>query len=432
MKTIFSQMEEERKAWDALCRYKFEMYGYHASRWVMLNKLTGKPRPNPWSGPGVICQTRDRIRKEARRETTVRLAGQAKAGFYPTPPRVTGMIANLITPAEEDSRAPGVLRILDPCCGAGEAAAQLADGLRERSAIPIETYGVELHRERAQAAAAALDRSLSADLFSTSIANEAFGVLFLNPPYDHDQEKKRTEHAFLTHSTLHLRKGGLLVFIVPRARLGTSARFLSAHYEQVRLWDFPSPEREAFGQAVLMGHRRAEPLADPRTENEIHRWAREEAEGPEYPDRPAYRALTAPGGGVLFTNRSVDPVLAVSEARQNGLWNSPKITGSLRPPENARTRPLMPLRRGHLAMLIAAGFLNNLCLQDPEGRRILVKGRTEKKTVLAEETETSEVYRDQLRTTVTVLDLGSGEISSVTTQAEPGPAETPASAGTPA
>ena len=40
--------EEEHKAWDSLNRYKFQMFGYHASRWVMLNKLMEKPRPNPW------------------------------------------------------------------------------------------------------------------------------------------------------------------------------------------------------------------------------------------------------------------------------------------------------------------------------------------------------------------------------------------------
>ena len=33
---------------DALCRYKFERFGYHASQWVMLNKLLEKPRPSPF------------------------------------------------------------------------------------------------------------------------------------------------------------------------------------------------------------------------------------------------------------------------------------------------------------------------------------------------------------------------------------------------
>lgn len=30
-----------RKAWDALARYKFWMFGYHAARWVFLTQLLG-------------------------------------------------------------------------------------------------------------------------------------------------------------------------------------------------------------------------------------------------------------------------------------------------------------------------------------------------------------------------------------------------------
>ena len=32
----------ERKAWDSLARYKFEMFGYHASAWVKYNQLLPK------------------------------------------------------------------------------------------------------------------------------------------------------------------------------------------------------------------------------------------------------------------------------------------------------------------------------------------------------------------------------------------------------
>jgi hypothetical protein len=39
----------------------------------------------------------------------------------------------------------------------------------------------------------------------------------------------------------------------------------------------------------------------------------------------------------------------------------------------------MPLRRGHLAVLIAAGFLNNILLEAGD-RRVVVKGRTYKET----------------------------------------------------
>ena len=81
-----------------------------------------------------------------------------------------------------------------------------------------------------------------------------------------------------------------------------------------------------------------------------------------------------------------------------------EITDSLWPAGDLRTRPLMPLRKGHMAMLVAAGFLDNLCLES-DGQRILVKGRTSKEFVLVEATEDKETYRERLRTTVVSLDL---------------------------
>lgn len=38
----------ERKAWDALSRYKFQMFGYWAAIWVHLNRISGEKRPNPF------------------------------------------------------------------------------------------------------------------------------------------------------------------------------------------------------------------------------------------------------------------------------------------------------------------------------------------------------------------------------------------------
>lgn len=39
----------EAKAWDALSRYKFQMFGYWAAIWVHLNRIGGFKRPNPWA-----------------------------------------------------------------------------------------------------------------------------------------------------------------------------------------------------------------------------------------------------------------------------------------------------------------------------------------------------------------------------------------------
>ena len=113
----------------------------------------------------------------------MRLAAQAKGGYYPTPERVVDLIAELIhTPSGYYHRGRETIRILDPCCGAGDALERLAEGLDQPNAMTIETYGVELHRDRAEQAEKRLHRTLAVDLFATSIANGAFGLLPLNPP----------------------------------------------------------------------------------------------------------------------------------------------------------------------------------------------------------------------------------------------------------
>ncbi len=343
----------------------------------------------------------------------MRLAAQAKGGFYPTPERVVDLLAELIhTPTGYYHRDRETLRILDPCCGAGEALAQLAQRMDAPDAIPIETYGVELHRDRAEEAEKRLGRALASALFATSVANGAFGLLLLNPPYDYDSEDKRTEHAFLTQTTRYLAEGGLLVFIVPRQRLAVSARYLSTHYGRMCCWAFPHPEREAFDQVVLMGYRKADPVPDAHGESMVMEWAVGEPEPMRPEQHPPFTPKTAPSGDILFTTRTVDPVAAASEARRSGLWTSTDITDTLWPARDARTRPLMPLRRGHMAMLVAAGFLDNLCLE-AEGRRILVKGRTSKEMVMVEDSPEKEVHREKLKTTVVALDLDGGEITDI-------------------
>lgn len=41
--------EAERQAWNALARYKFQMFGYWAAIWVHLNRIGGFKRKNPFS-----------------------------------------------------------------------------------------------------------------------------------------------------------------------------------------------------------------------------------------------------------------------------------------------------------------------------------------------------------------------------------------------
>lgn len=55
--------EAERKAWEALGRYKFLMFGYHAAVWVHLNRISGQNRPNPWRQ--LVSLARDKLSPDA-------------------------------------------------------------------------------------------------------------------------------------------------------------------------------------------------------------------------------------------------------------------------------------------------------------------------------------------------------------------------------
>ena len=350
----------------------------------------------------------------------MRLAGLAKGGYYPTPMRCVDLVSNLVTVRTQN--VDGIretIRILDPCCGPGDACERLAAKLSQKSNAEIRTFGVELEKERAQQAQEQMDFALSSDLFQAMIANNAFHLLYLNPPYDFDQEDKRVEHAFLTHCTRYLVSGGLLILVVPRHRLSVSARFLAANYDRLECRRFPDPEYDDFDQVILVGNRRAQPQVNQYNEKMILNWAHCSTEQMKtLEDDSTMMLMFVPTGEqseVLFTIRTVDPVQAAAEARKSGLWTNQAIQDSLWPLHTVKTQPLMPLRQGHMAMLVAAGFLDNLCLEG-NGKRILVKGRTVKKMEYVSETENEEIWQDRMYTTIRTLDLNTGRVRDVQTR----------------
>ena len=202
------------------------------------------------------------------------------------------------------------------------------------------------------------------------------------------------------------------MFVVPRRRLAESARYLASHYARLRCWAFPEAERKAFDQVVVTGTRKGEVQYDQHSAVRLQEYIQGNVDKLTRQRYPVYNARATAGGEVLFAARTIDPVAAAAESRRSGLWISASVTDALWPAGDGRTRPLMPLRPGHLAMLVAAGFLDNLQLE-AEGSRILVKGRTSKEMVLVETTPEKEVYRERLRTTVVALDLDIGEITDI-------------------
>lgn len=352
----------------------------------------------------------------------------ASAGHFPTPPKVAAALAEILASVDHDHYEDGYYadqgwyRLLDPCCADGAALQTLALRMDEEYYLPLATYGIELHYERAQAATENLQEVLAADLFAAAVAADAFSLLFLNPPYDFNQEGGRAENAFLEKATPALIPQGLLLFIIPQNRLTSCQDFLANWYQDLDCRSFPDPEYARFQQVVVFGRRKTEPFPDPAAAARIQSWQATRPPPlppPEAFPNPAGLALPSaelypgPEGAILFTdNVSLLPLALAEAAAGGGSWQRPAAQALFAAPQELRVTPLMPARRGQMALMAAAGLLNNLTLED-EDSRVIIKGRTTKTHELAEDGPASQKWQDRLTTTLTVLNLDDGEITEV-------------------
>jgi predicted RNA methylase len=330
----------------------------------------------------------------------MRLEAQAKAGFYPTPPNVVDIIKTWV-----GERMPGTRRLLDPCCGTGEPATQIA------AAAGCDAYGVEINTERALAAKKLLSKVVATDLFSVRARPGAFSILYLNPPYDFDAEDGRTELSFLKHTLPYLSPRGLLLFIVPQKRITIRiARVLSAYFEDLKIRRFPADEFQAFGQIVIAGLKKARAEINGEVLASLSQIP--SVDLPEMVRKEFSFSVPAVGKDFFIRSAEFGPDELAEELTASSLWKEPAL-GLIEEEDQIRPaiQPLMPPRKAHLAMLIAAGLINNQILE-ANGKRFLIKG-TSKKTIDRFEEETEKgikiTERERSVTQINAFDLKTGE-----------------------
>jgi len=325
-----------------------------------------------------------------------RPTSRQKLGYYPTPPAVVDTMRSFL------GFPGGGFSALDPCCGEGRALARLTAGTRAL------TYGIELHAERARAAARALGRVLSSGYEDAWLSHGSASILFLNPPYDQDLRDDdgralRTERRFLRDTHPYLIPGGVLLYLIPQRRLDPpTTRLLSSWFERITLYRFPDPEYRAFQQIVIFGVRKAHAALDDGEQGRLDRlWS---GELPPLPlaEAPSYRVPPTPPIP-LFRSSRPDPWLLAEEVSQSPAWrelwdSQPRLNG--RP----RGRPPLPLHRGHLGLLLAAGELDGLIGEGTE--RHLVRGLVRKDQLSwteEEDTRTVEHTKEVFRIRVKLL-----------------------------
>lgn len=328
-----------------------------------------------------------------------------KMGFYETSIRVAELLTTFFKPAETG-------RLLDPCAGGGTASSTLA------KALNCQSWGAELSPVRAALATEKMDRLFNAPWQSCHLTNESITLLFLNPPYSHDRlgDQKRLELEFLKSTTPKLVRGGALAYIVPHALLRDLdvASHLAGYYERLTIYRYPETE---FNQVIVLAVKRQK-FKVPSAEEvrQVQAWADAEPPMLEAVTEPMYELLPASDKGasgqpIRFTRMDWQPEEVVDATQKRGVMASKEWLDLINPSRalGQFKQPVMPLKKGHVAMLMASGMMGTLRFNDEDGQPMLVKGRVVKITEKVEEKtgkdgKTSvEVFRDRFVSTVAIL-----------------------------
>lgn len=330
----------------------------------------------------------------------MRLAGIEKGGYYPYPATLYLKTASYL------KAAPGRGRLLDPCAGEGLVGQALGKLLN------CTTWGAELFPQRAEIAATRFDLLHPCAFQDTHLTNQSISFLWLNPPYDWDRlgTEKRLEVEFLKKTLPNLMYDGILAFNLPHHVLKYAASTLAGNFTELRAYQFPEPEYSLFKQIVVFGVRK--PYSTPTKERLeiLETWATTPL--PELQDEltPLYQIPDAPKGNARFIFAYPEENYLINLTRKSGVLHSPAFQAALQPQEQQKMlAPAVPLKKGHLAMLMASGMMGTLRLKDQDGKHILIRGRVAKKIKYTKQPDPKdpetviENYKDQFVTTITTL-----------------------------
>jgi len=327
-----------------------------------------------------------------------------KMGYYPTHENVAKVISTYISPATERGR------LLDPCCGEGTAAQLLGNSLN------CETWGSELSYKRAEIASQVMDKVYQAPWESTWLTRESISFLFLNPPYDTDSidNQGRLEAQFLKTTTPTLVCGGLLVYIIPQRMFANPdiAKRLVTYYQDFTIGLY---EDSAYKQAILLAKRRfGTHIPEVGEVEKVQAWGLATLQTLQPASEPTYVIPPAPVRGfnnqpIVFKRKDWTDEEKVDATLTKGVMQTSAWKDLLNPKrsETGSVSPVMPLKKGHVAMLMASGMIGIIRIMGDDGKPMLIKGRVikEQDTTVTEDASGNEVekIKDRFVTTVTTV-----------------------------
>lgn len=304
-------------------------------------------------------------------------------------------------------------------CGDGQFLAALTAG---SSAI---RYGIDPRRPAANQAAPHCSRILVCDLEDARVSHDEVSLLVTSPVVRRGNLTPALRPAGAGGAARlriilpWLRPGGiLLALLAPDELTPSTIKLLSARCEAVTPYRLSSGVTSAL---VILGRKKTEPGFDPAVRDTlaVARAGRAQI----LPARPS-ATYTVPAGRPLpmFRSSILDPETLEAEVRRSPVWSAfwqAQVAGRGR----RQVRPPLPLHKGHLGLLLAAGECDGIVGEGAD--RHLVRGIVRKRSIVLSDYDNGEQTtrtRDVFRVVVKLL-FSNGTLRVIGDQAPPASVE---------
>jgi hypothetical protein len=300
-----------------------------------------------------------------------RQENRVKMGFFPLPIKHHEAVLSLVAPATPATR------IIDPFAGEGvflEAAAQVWN------ATP---YACELDGKRAQQCIERFGpkQAVQCDAERLRASNTMFGLLWCNPPYDHDAtatESKRVEFAMLRHSWKWSQDGGIVMWVIYQQHLTEKAMtFLAKHSHSVDVWALPGKHLNEYDQVIVVAIKGHNP--DPETLYQNIATQKSDPRPLTVQSEPIYRMLPPnTSKRFIFTPDMIDEDRGLLLVESQGAWKTNGFQALLDvPPQIEIIKPVVAPRPGHMALVLAAGVADGAVIETADYGRVALRGKTQ-------------------------------------------------------
>lgn len=210
------------------------------------------------------------------------------------------------------------------------------------------------------------------------------------------------------------------MLVIPYTVLQHCAPILGRHFDRLQVFAFQEDEFEVFHQCLVLGRKRSlvSKTQALKVEQELICIAGMEPEtflniAPQISNCTETLTIPAPRNpACTFKCSRIDPLEAIPMVRKSGLLED-LLIHELAPVQCNAIRPLAPLKNGHLALMLAGGYMNGEI--EMNGHRLVIKGvvhKMEKIHTIAENNagDTMVTTRDQYQPTVKAIDMAKAEM----------------------